>query len=66
MIDPEEYKKKFYKKGGYHWETSGRHAYAVLCKYADKDKPKQRKKTTERKQKAPRPTETAGNQTKLF
>jgi len=32
--DPEEYKRKHYKKGGYHWETSGVHAYAVLKKYA--------------------------------
>lgn len=32
--DPEEYKRKHYKKGGYQWETSGVHAYAVLKKYA--------------------------------
>ena len=34
--DPEEYKRRHYKKGGYHWETSGVHAYAVLQKYSKK------------------------------
>lgn len=33
----EEYKKKYYKPGEYHWETSGRHAYSAILKSEGKN-----------------------------